>query len=521
MVSWYGLAKDSPIIKRKVVNTSESGEQENLQFEYYPPAFTVHKLRDPVLTVTQNSLVAEKRQLPKKVIAAKAEIFQKFLKKVKKLAGVDPTRKVRLWRVLSASEDELESTPKSVKKSGKEKGTSIFEQLSIDLGAFLDLKLGSERELVDLKDVSNDGNYNGSLRIAAAGLGAGGTIVLEEQSPDGAWISDKSAKIITKYGQKVTVAQHGKTTPVVSKKKVPSGSSSPSASSSNAAPKGGIMTRGRREGRAQGTCGLSNLGNTCYMNSALQCLRSVKELSKYFICMFLICADIVQDLLTRKFKADEYEKELNPGNPLAHHGKVAKAYASLLKNVLSPTCPASFSPREFKSTIGRFGPSFQGYGQQDSQEFLAFLLDGLHEDLNRIQKKPYIEKPESTDEMVGDSDAIAQLAAAHWGIYKKRNDSAIADLFGGLYQSTLVCPTCEKVSITFDPFMDLTLPLPVENVWSKEVFFFPKDNSNGKVLRIPVEMDKNGSIKSLKEYVGNKMGIEPRKVSFFNTYFRV
>lgn len=110
-------------------------------------------------------------------------------------------------------------------------------------------------------------------------------------------------------------------------------------------------------------------------------------------------------------------------------------------------------------------------------------------------------------------EAIAKLASEHWDIYKKRNDSAVADLFGGLYQSTLVCPDCKKVSITFDPFMDLTLPLPVENVWSKEIFFVPKDDSKGKLLKIPVEMDKNGSIKSLKEYVGKKMGVDPRMVS--------
>lgn len=118
--------------------------------------------------------------------------------------------------------------------------------------------------------------------------------------------------------------------------------------------------------------------------------------------------------------------------------------------------------------------------------------------------------------MVGNNEAIAELAAAHWDIYKKRNDSAIADLFGGLYQSTLVCPTCSKVSITFDPFMDLTLPLPVENIWSKEIYFLPKDKSTGGLMKVPVEMDKSGSIKSLKEYVGNKMGIDPRKVSFFS-----
>lgn len=284
LVSWYGLASGSPIIKRKVVNTSE-GEQENLQFEYYPPTFTVYKLRNPVAPTTTESLAIEKTQSPQKVIAAKAERFQKFLKKVKRLAGVEPGKKVRLWRVLgSATEDEAKSTPKGVKKSGKEKGTGMFGQLMIDFGGFLDLKLGSERELVDLGGTSNDENYNSSLQIAAAGLGAGGTIVVEEQNSDGEWISDKTTKQGVKSGQKVTLP-HGKTTSAVSKKKTSSRSSSPSASSGNSSPKGGIVTRGRRDGRPQGKCGLSNLGNTCYMNSALQCLRSVRELSKYFICM--------------------------------------------------------------------------------------------------------------------------------------------------------------------------------------------------------------------------------------------
>ena len=41
--------------------------------------------------------------------------------------------------------------------------------------------------------------------------------------------------------------------------------------------------------------------------------------------------------------------------------------------------------------VGRFAPQFSGYQQQDSQELMAFLLDGLHEDLNRIRKKPYVE----------------------------------------------------------------------------------------------------------------------------------
>ena len=45
----------------------------------------------------------------------------------------------------------------------------------------------------------------------------------------------------------------------------------------------------------------------------------------------------------------------------------------------------------FKMQVGRFAPSFSGYQQQDTHELLAFLLDGLHEDLNRVKQKPYIE----------------------------------------------------------------------------------------------------------------------------------
>lgn len=53
--------------------------------------------------------------------------------------------------------------------------------------------------------------------------------------------------------------------------------------------------------------------------------------------------------------------------------------------------PPSNSCIMFQTQVGRFAPQFSGYQQQDSQELLAFLLDGLHEDLNRVKKKPYLE----------------------------------------------------------------------------------------------------------------------------------
>lgn len=176
---------------------------------------------------------------------------------------------------------------------------------------------------------------------------------------------------------------------------------------------------------------------------------------------------------------------------------------------------SSFAPRNFKNTIGKYGPSFSGYQQQDSQEFLLFLLDGLQEDLNRIHKKPYIEKPDSTDEMVHDPVALKEMADKCWVIYKARNDSVITDLFAGMYKSTVVCPVCDKVSIIFDPFNNLTLQLPIESLWSKKIYVFPL---HMKPMVVSVDIDKNASFAALKEFVASRAGLDPKKTMIAELY---
>jgi ubiquitin carboxyl-terminal hydrolase 4/11/15 len=212
---------------------------------------------------------------------------------------------------------------------------------------------------------------------------------------------------------------------------------------------------------------------------------------------------------------EEFKKDLNPSNPLSHNGDVAKAYANLLHQLFDKNGMSSFAPRSFKSTIGKYGPSFSGYGQQDSQEFLGFLLDGLHEDLNRIHKKPYIEKPDSTDEMVDDAEALHKFADRCWEIHKARNDSVITDLFAGMYKSTLHCPICDKVSIIFDPFNSLTLQLPIESLWTREVFYFPFQKPP---VRVEVEIDKNSNVAGLKEYLAKKLDSDPRRLVMAEVY---
>lgn len=135
-------------------------------------------------------------------------------------------------------------------------------------------------------------------------------------------------------------------------------------------------------------------------------------------------------------------------------GEIARRYAELIKAMWSGH-HVSLSPREFKIAVSRFAPQFSGFAQHDCQELMAFLLDGLHEDLNRVKEKPYIPANDGID-----NRPQVEVARESWENYKRRNDSIIVDTFHAQLKSTLVCPACNLVSVTFDPFCYLTLPLP-------------------------------------------------------------
>ncbi|WKY05989.1 hypothetical protein Q1695_006301 [Nippostrongylus brasiliensis] len=194
-------------------------------------------------------------------------------------------------------------------------------------------------------------------------------------------------------------------------------------------------SRDRIGNYVKGACGLQNLGNTCFMASALQCLSNVPELTGYFL-------------------SNRYVADINERNPLGTRGELARAYGDLLHNMWSGE-NTSIVPRKVKMTIGQFAPRFSGYAQQDSQELLAYVLDGLHEDLNRIKIKPYVPDDETLERL-----EEHEQAEKSWQAYKARNDSIIVDLVHGQLKSTLVCPVCAKVSIKFDPFCFLSVPLP-------------------------------------------------------------
>lgn len=187
-------------------------------------------------------------------------------------------------------------------------------------------------------------------------------------------------------------------------------------------------------------------------------------------------------------------------------GQVAEAYGELISKLWSGQS-SSVAPRDFKYTIGRFNSSFSGYQQHDTQELLAFLLDGLHEDLNRIIKKPYIELPDF------DGMKDEEIATRSWDYHRARNDSIIVDLFQGQFKSRLICNECKNVSVTFDPFMYLSLPLPIKKQSKTTIVYVPYDPSQ-KLQRVVVTLSKEASIAHLQKEVAKMMSVEdPNSVS--------
>lgn len=279
------------------------------------------------------------------------------------------------------------------------------------------------------------------------------------------------------------------------KKKEPQRALSLSSSSSS----WGYRSHTRGRPPAAGAVGLTNLGNTCFMNSMLQCLSNCQTLSQYFL-------------------SQRHLDEINYDNPLGMKGKIASAYGQLLEDMYS-TSFTTCVPQRLKSIIGEYAPQFAGYAQHDSQELMNFLLDGLHEDLNRVKSKPYTELVESNGRDRPDVD----VAAEAWTQYQRRNRSHVVDSCMGQLRSHVTCPECGHESITFDPYMSLSVPLPEEK---KEVKSPPRIMqlklfwANGNVPTcFHVSVDAlEGTIGHLKTSLSGYCGVPSPKLVILDVY---
>ena len=246
-----------------------------------------------------------------------------------------------------------------------------------------------------------------------------------------------------------------------------------------------------REESSHGLCGGKNLGNTCFMNSSIACISNCVELTYYFL-------------------SGDYKKDINKENKLGMGGRLAKSWGALLHQYWVEKTRVG-NPAEFKKTLGDKVKMFRGFGQQDSNEFMNFFIDYLNEDLNGTTQKPYVEleskKPDETDE---------ECAKRFWECNLRRNDSIITDLFCGQYKSTIICPECGNINITFDPFNTLTLPLvnkkeeinnindDYEYIDEFHIFYVPKYSIRKPVRIIIKNILKNMNFIQLFKNLGNK-----------------
>ncbi|XP_014277447.1 ubiquitin carboxyl-terminal hydrolase 2 isoform X1 [Halyomorpha halys] len=182
---------------------------------------------------------------------------------------------------------------------------------------------------------------------------------------------------------------------------------------------------------SNGLSGLRNIGNTCFLNSVVQCLSNTKVLKEF--------------LINKEFMSEIRNSE--------SRGALIKSFSEVIMELWSGEGKV-VNTTAFKAQIQRYAPRFMGYNQQDAQEFLRYLLEGLHDDINRVAVKPR-NLPEIDDNL---SDSLK--ASECWKQYLRCDNSRIVDLFVGQLKSTLQCTSCGHSSTTFEVFWDLSLPLP-------------------------------------------------------------
>lgn len=188
----------------------------------------------------------------------------------------------------------------------------------------------------------------------------------------------------------------------------------------------------------RGNTGLLNIGNSCYLNSSIQCLIHCHPLVSFFL-------------------SDRFMDDLNPTNKdgSGNNAQLVREFDRLAKDMWFDT-RSCFSPARIKTVLGTISRDYMGNLQQDAHDVLELMLDRLHEDVNRVLVKPYIEQPE------GDGTNDIAVGSDAWEKHQRRHNSAITDLFGGQLKSKVSCcsKNCSRVSVTFDYFNTLQLAIP-------------------------------------------------------------
>jgi ubiquitin carboxyl-terminal hydrolase 31 len=251
----------------------------------------------------------------------------------------------------------------------------------------------------------------------------------------------------------------------------------------NRVPPVGLQTWGPDD--TPGVTGLKNHGNTCFINAVLQCISHTDVLAEYFVL-------------------DRYKVDLSRRNKLnskkfGTKGEITEQLALLLKALWA----CQYSPElstGFKQVVERHGSQYKGNQQHDALEFLQWLLDKVHEDLNTASKRKY-----KLIKTSGRSDEV--IAAETLENYKRCNNSFIQGIFQAQYRSSLSCSRCRTQSNTFDPFQCISVQLPQ---FSKQSIYVTVlyTSQQPRQVQIGLSMPSGATVSELRDILESDTSIE-------------